>query len=480
MVTAVDNQPLRIGNRGLSIVVFATFFAWLLAFPFEGQILYSLAEAHTIDPRFLIFGSIAAHLLGLFCGGFFVQTMRAAKNLMLYSIVICIASSACFFFSPSTAWYSLLPASCLAGACVAAWAHFFREYTPSTERMRTAAEGLIYSNVLMITVNMMAIHLLPEIGLAASIVLLLFSFFFTLRLPEQPTPLEIAVAPVLPQSNGKVLGVGRPLAFLCLFVAVITINSGLMYEVINPAFAHHEWLTSWYWAVPYIVALQVMKSLPRASNRSHMLFVAIAMIGFAFIFFMVLDRSVVSYLVVNTLMLGACGVFDLFWWSILGEMLDMTANPAQVLGIGLAANVLGVLLGGLLGSSIAAAETQLLHPSVLALAIVMVTLVILPLLHQRLSVLLGNHAFLTTLTAMSSSEQTAAVDGLALFGNLTERERQISDLLSRGRTYRMVAGELCLSENTVKTHIKNIYSKLGIQSKAELVQLLIERDHSHH
>lgn len=468
---------MPLDNRGLSVLVFATFFAWILAFPFEGQVLYSVAEANAHDPHQLIFGAIAAHLIGLLLGGLFVTTMRAAKNLMLYSIVACVGSSLCFFFPPSLAWYSLLPASFLAGACVAAWGYYFRAYTPANDRLRTAADGLIYSNLLMIVANMMAINLLPTVGLAVSILLLFFAFFFALRLPEHQPPAEMALAHA--ESSGRrEAGLGKPLAFLCLFVALITIDSGLMYQVINPAFAHHAWLVSWYWAVPYIVAMRVIRNLPRGSNRNHILFAAIAMIGFAFILFMILDRSAASYLAVNTLLLGACGVFDLFWWSILGEMLDLTGNPARVLGFGLAANVLGVLLGGLLGSSIAAAQTQFVHPSLLALAIVMVTLTILPVLHQRLSLLLRHHAFLTDQSMPVASEQTAAAGVLVPFGSLTERERQISDLLSRGRTYRMIADELFLSENTVKTHIKNIYSKLGVQSKAELIKLLIEQGHA--
>lgn len=475
MLVLSGRQLRQLDNRGLSIVVFATFFGWMLAFPFEGQVLYSVAGAHARDPHWLIFGAIAANLVGLLAGGLFVRTMRAAKNLLLYSIVACVASSCCFFFPPSPAWYSLLPASCLAGACVAAWGFYFRAYTPPKQRIRTAADGLIYSNLLMIAANTMAINLLPAVGLAVSILLLLFAFLFALRLPEQEPPAFGASTAAASIAAGLETNLVRPLGLLCLFVALITIDSGLMYQVINPAFAHHTWLVSWYWAVPYIAVMQLIKSLPQNSNRNQMLFVAIAMIGTAFISFMILDRSAPSYLVVNTLMLGACGVFDLFWWSILGEMLDLTVNPARVLGFGLAANVLGVLLGGLLGNSIAAVHQQLIDPSLLALGIVMITLVILPILHQRLSLLLRHHAFLAALSTMNAEEQTAAVDGLPVLGKLTERERQVADLLSRGRTYRMIADELFLSENTVKTHIKNVYSKLGVQSKAELVRLLIEQ-----
>lgn len=462
-----------INNRSLSVIVFSTFSAWLLAFPFEGQLLYSIADQYQVDPHLLIFGSLALHLVGLLGGGFVVRSMQAAKQLMLYVTAGCLAVSSLFFFSPSALWYALLPASLLAGLWVAAWGFYFCRYTPPTQRIGTAADGLIYSNLLMIAVNLMAVHLSPQIGLAAAIILLVSSFYFSLSLPERPSPLD----PVVPPRPGTARpGIAAPLGLLCLFVVVITVNSGLMYQVINPAFEHHQWLVSWYWAVPYIVALWVVKRLPQRSNRAHLLYVAMAMIGFAFIAFMGLDRSVPSYLLVDTLMLGACGVFDLFWWSILGEMLDLGGNPAKVLGFGLAANVLGVLLGGMLGKYVTVSGELLLNPSVVALGIVMLALVILPALHQRLSRLLQNHAFLSTLFSLSRDEQTTAVDQLASLGNLTERERQIVDLLSRGRTYRLIADELFVSENTVKTHVRNTYSKLGINSKAELVQLLLRQE----
>jgi hypothetical protein len=89
-----------------------------------------------------------------------------------------------------------------------------------------------------------------------------------------------------------------------------------MYQVVNPVFAHLEGLTSWYWAVPYIAALFVMRDLPRRINRTYILYVAIAMIGLSFIGFMILDRGAASYFLINTLMLGAFGIYDLFWWRI--------------------------------------------------------------------------------------------------------------------------------------------------------------------
>lgn len=68
--------------------------------------------------------------------------------------------------------------------------------------------------------------------------------------------------------------------------------------------------------------------------------------------------------------------------------------------------------------------------------------------------LLDNHAYLTMFSDKSPEKGIAAVKTNPLLDQLTEREREIVELLLRGRTYKMIAGELFLSENTVKTHIK--------------------------
>ena len=59
----------------------------------------------------------------------------------------------------------------------------------------------------------------------------------------------------------------------------------------------------------------------------------------------------------------------------------------------------------------------------------------------------------------------------ATFG-LTEREADILPLLARGRNASHVAETLALSRNTVATHRKNIYRKLGVHSQQELLSLV--------
>jgi DNA-binding NarL/FixJ family response regulator len=50
---------------------------------------------------------------------------------------------------------------------------------------------------------------------------------------------------------------------------------------------------------------------------------------------------------------------------------------------------------------------------------------------------------------------------------LTKRELEILKLVQRGRHNREIAQEMGIEEKTVKNHINNIYSKLGIASRVE-------------
>ncbi len=53
--------------------------------------------------------------------------------------------------------------------------------------------------------------------------------------------------------------------------------------------------------------------------------------------------------------------------------------------------------------------------------------------------------------------------------NLTPREHDVLTLLVRGYSYKMIAAEQNVSIETVRTHIKNIYDKLHVNSKSEAV-----------
>ena len=52
---------------------------------------------------------------------------------------------------------------------------------------------------------------------------------------------------------------------------------------------------------------------------------------------------------------------------------------------------------------------------------------------------------------------------------LSARETQVLELLAKGKSYSLIAKELFITKETAKSHIKNIYSKLQVNSKSEAI-----------
>lgn len=63
---------------------------------------------------------------------------------------------------------------------------------------------------------------------------------------------------------------------------------------------------------------------------------------------------------------------------------------------------------------------------------------------------------------------------LAERANLSERQAQVLGLLAHSYDAPAIARQMCLSENTVRTHIKRIYVLLDVHSRGELVTLVNE------
>ena len=68
--------------------------------------------------------------------------------------------------------------------------------------------------------------------------------------------------------------------------------------------------------------------------------------------------------------------------------------------------------------------------------------------------------------------QAAASDAPAALHGLTEREREVLDLVAVGRTYSEIARTLMISEKTVSTHVSHLLAKTGTSNRVELAGLV--------
>lgn len=94
---------------------------------------------------------------------------------------------------------------------------------------------------------------------------------------------------------------------------------------------------------------------------------------------------------------------------------------------------------------------------------------------ERMVDALGNpHTARKNEPALPATKANAAADALHAAG-LTSREVEVLRLIATGATNREVADALVISEGTVKNHLSNIFSRLGLRDRTQAV--MYAREH---
>ena len=93
------------------------------------------------------------------------------------------------------------------------------------------------------------------------------------------------------------------------------------------------------------------------------------------------------------------------------------------------------------------------------------------LLHAVATVAAGGAVFSPAVAARLGTyfSGLAAQPGREMFPQLSEREREILDLVARGHDNRRIARELFLSEKTVRNNVSTVLGKLDVADRAEAI-----------
>jgi DNA-binding NarL/FixJ family response regulator len=82
---------------------------------------------------------------------------------------------------------------------------------------------------------------------------------------------------------------------------------------------------------------------------------------------------------------------------------------------------------------------------------------------------LVNNSYAQQLLALVADVGSDTYAHPSLLEALSEREVAILRLMTHGLTYEAMSSELTISINTVRYHVKNLYGKLGVSSRADAI-----------
>ena len=90
--------------------------------------------------------------------------------------------------------------------------------------------------------------------------------------------------------------------------------------------------------------------------------------------------------------------------------------------------------------------------------------------HHGYSSLTGKMARLLVQHFQTDKSESSGVE------KLSEREREILDRVAKGLRNKEIGAELSVSENTIRSHLRNIYEKLQVGSRAEAVAKYMDKE----
>ena len=172
---------------------------------------------------------------------------------------------------------------------------------------------------------------------------------------------------------------------------------------------------------------------------------------------------------------GSC-CFEVLLCMVAAELVKVHRKlaariPAVLWMVVVASTLTGSVLGSLvLGADDRAGALGIACGSIIVLMMAAVTLMFT---RSALKYIVGTDDDAQSLAEVEVGEEVDAVRVQCLvvareYG-LTKREGELLDLLAHGHGAPYIENELVISRNTVKSHMKNIYRKLGVSSREELM-----------
>jgi len=457
-------------NQDKIILSFSLYGGWLLALLFHGPIIIELLGENMDRSRIFPLGVSVFHALGLIVSGFLIKNLGQAKSALIVITAVSFLGSVAFLTPYHFHWeFIMAMLGLLSGIYIGGWAFYVKGYFKESERFIGMGKVLIYTNILLMIFSVSTRTLGPTISLLGTLLLLILSLYIVSKISDtKEVEAKMQVREGLIDTSKRS---EKPLVFLGFFILIITLNSGIMYSVVTPAFNNLSLVASYYFVLPYILAIFLILKKSREKSRIYALYSGLTLLGFSYILFILLDRSLSSYLWINGLMMGSLGIFDLYWWSEFGKFFDRYKNPAKIFGIGLGINVIGITLGGIAGTLLYRIG-QSMVVSLGALSLIFLVIMILPLLNEQIQQIPkdGEGEDLTSSETLKPEEPGVSNREGAPGDILTPREEEIAELLAQAYTYVAIAEELYLSKNTVKYHVKNIYGKYEVSTKMDFIR----------
>lgn len=218
-----------------------------------------------------------------------------------------------------------------------------------------------------------------------------------------------------------------------------------------------------YNVLPFVFSAITAGIIADRKGRKYLLYIGIALLGLSFTLYS-FSLNILTYFLIQTLLQSGWAFLDVFVWVIAADI-AVQKNNFYYYTYGIATMVAGVAMGAFLSVVVKQLDgIQSLPVGLMAYLPLFIAVAMLGLTPETLC----------KKSDLSEPIEMENLDIPIIIEKLTPREKEIAILLYKKLSNKEICELLCISNNTLKTHLRNIYRKTGAANRKELRSLLIE------
>lgn len=423
---------LKVAHEGdISIISTTAFFFYVIAFSFPAKTFSS--------PRIKI------------------------RNLLFY---LAILSPFILFFdiiSVNFKWITIIMLSLVAGQLGSLWTQLLRSNVENNERGRVVALSIALTFFILYISTIIIKYSSVRVALIIPVVLMFMSI---LKLSNIYKNYELSISKFYTYEKNFVNHITNKTAYILYAIFIIIyVSGGFTYAGIFPKFESYTFVSKYYNVQPLFLTVILAGIIADKFARKTILYIGFGMVGLSFITFM-LPVSFASYLLTQTFIQVGWGFVNTFVWVVSADI-SITLEKPTIAARGVACMLFGTVIGAFFADYFGQLDiSQDVLYAAVTLAPLFVGLILINFVVETLS-----PASIDTIQEFHESD-TIDIDTHEAFSNLTSREKEVVLLLLENHSRSEICSILNISINTLKTHIRHIYKKLGVTGKESLRKLI--------
>ena len=451
-----------LSNSSKVMLILSSLFGWLLSFPLYGPVLWTLSPKDlSIELLGLVF--VLTHLVG-FMSGFFIKD-KYWHSLMKSGVIVTLLTSVAFLLLDPFLWPTIIGVLGFSSALVVlGWSYPFTSLIKSN-RIQMIALIILQANLFLTVITLISPYLSAKATLVITLLPLLLAVFLIFTFQHQPNHTNPKSIPNLPK---------KFLSMLCITIFGLYLSGGLIYNSLLPLYQKAS-LWAFFPELVYITAIFFIWKYGSEQNVIYYAYLGASFLGLGFLSFTVTHTPWINYYITIALLFTAFAFLDVYLWTLLGTVSVIHHQPFRIFSLGLATNLFALYAGGISAVCLLNHHNNILSSiSIPALTSILLVILAIPILHNQLNRILNNN--LKQLKDIPTLPNDLQVRLNAIFPNaylLTQKELDVLQLIIYSASNKEIATTLHISENTVKSHLKNINRKLEVSSKYELLSRVL-------